>query len=516
MEVTENSSLSALFNNQKFKQTGAGAMQSSFVAALDSTINASNSTEASSKLQASDVIKDDKPQIKEDVSAKDEPKNTDDIKDDTKKDSSPIEGKDDSATQAAEASNSAEKNDTIDKGTASQQQANGAATEAKNVNEMVDEVVGREVSSFKAGSTQNQGGEISTKASQNDSTEITQDQADISKTQISQNIEVSPQVVQVAQTQIPTEVDALTEVATPKSISAEEISAQASSDVAKAAVEVFDLPQDTALQKTAEVKAQEQEISQKIADPSKKIEISVETAQEGFDFSKPKVAAESLQPTKDVDTSSLKAQDINVSQAIKPQVVLAEVAKSAAGGLQATITPAVDITSKAQQNNIAAVGIELSNKASKFNETASTQKMANNDNLKAMSKEVIDQIKVNITKSAVKGVDVIDIKLKPEDLGELSIKIEIKKEDGSVEINIAATNKETLELLQKDAATLQKAFEDAGYKMGENSLSFSEQNQDSKENSQKQARMDFMADALSEQSQEEIIYEGNTALNIKV
>ena len=44
------------------------------------------------------------------------------------------------------------------------------------------------------------------------------------------------------------------------------------------------------------------------------------------------------------------------------------------------------------------------------------------DVYKGMSREVVEQVKVNITKSAVKGIDKIDISLKPEDLGHIEIK----------------------------------------------------------------------------------------------
>lgn len=47
--------------------------------------------------------------------------------------------------------------------------------------------------------------------------------------------------------------------------------------------------------------------------------------------------------------------------------------------------------------------------------------------LKGMSREVVEQVKVNITKSAVKGVDKIDVTLKPEDLGHIEIKCKFPK-----------------------------------------------------------------------------------------
>ena len=62
-------------------------------------------------------------------------------------------------------------------------------------------------------------------------------------------------------------------------------------------------------------------------------------------------------------------------------------------------------------------------KASAANDSSST---SFRDVYKGMGKEVVDQIKVNITKSAVKGVDKIEIQLKPEDLGHIEVKMQIR------------------------------------------------------------------------------------------
>ena len=94
------------------------------------------------------------------------------------------------------------------------------------------------------------------------------------------------------------------------------------------------------------------------------------------------------------------------------------------------------------------------------------------DIYKGMSKEVVDQVKVNITKSAVKGVDNIEIKLKPEDLGHIEVKMQISK-DGKLHAHIISSRPETMEILQKEAGSLEKAFNEAGFDMDSGSLSFS-------------------------------------------
>lgn len=93
------------------------------------------------------------------------------------------------------------------------------------------------------------------------------------------------------------------------------------------------------------------------------------------------------------------------------------------------------------------------------------------DVYKGMSKEAVEQVKVNITKSAIKGVDTIEVRLKPEDLGHIEIKMQIK--DGKLHAHIISSRPETMETLQKDSQILEKAFNDAGFQTDENSLSFS-------------------------------------------
>lgn len=94
------------------------------------------------------------------------------------------------------------------------------------------------------------------------------------------------------------------------------------------------------------------------------------------------------------------------------------------------------------------------------------------DVYKGMGKEVVEQVKVNITKSAVKGVDTIEIQLKPEDLGKIEIKMQIGK-DGKLQAHIISSRAETADILQKEMSNLQKAFNDAGFQADDGSLSFS-------------------------------------------
>jgi flagellar hook-length control protein FliK len=94
---------------------------------------------------------------------------------------------------------------------------------------------------------------------------------------------------------------------------------------------------------------------------------------------------------------------------------------------------------------------------------------------------VADQVSVQINKAIKAGLDRISIQLRPENLGRVDVKMDISR-DGGVSVAIIADNKDTMELLQRDAKELLKALADAGLKAGSGDLNFNlrgEQNQNS-------------------------------------
>ena len=143
------------------------------------------------------------------------------------------------------------------------------------------------------------------------------------------------------------------------------------------------------------------------------------------------------------------------------------------------------------------------------------------DVFKGMGKEVIEQIKVNITKSAIKGVDTIDIQLKPEDLGKIQIKMHISK-DGKLQAEIISGRPETLDILQKDVSALSKAFNDAGYDTDSRSFSFSFQNENQTQEQQKDdsGLLKFIGDTLEQEADiagnDNLGYDPTLGLNIRV
>ena len=158
-------------------------------------------------------------------------------------------------------------------------------------------------------------------------------------------------------------------------------------------------------------------------------------------------------------------------------------------------------------------------KASAANDSSST---SFRDVYKGMGKEVVDQIKVNITKSAVKGVDKIEIQLKPEDLGHIEVKMQIGKDQA----HIVASRPETAEILQKEIGNLQKAFNEAGFQTDEGSLSFSFRDDgQAGQNQERNNLRNFIGDVLEQETAMDAAvgdlfagtaWDGKNGLNIRV
>jgi flagellar hook-length control protein FliK len=83
----------------------------------------------------------------------------------------------------------------------------------------------------------------------------------------------------------------------------------------------------------------------------------------------------------------------------------------------------------------------------------------------------VDQVAVKLTSTAKDGGGKISIRLNPEELGKVDVKLEIGR-DGAVRATVSADRPETLDLMQRDARALEKALQDAGLKTDSNSLQF--------------------------------------------
>ena len=82
-----------------------------------------------------------------------------------------------------------------------------------------------------------------------------------------------------------------------------------------------------------------------------------------------------------------------------------------------------------------------------------------------------DQVTVQITKALQSGVDKITIQLRPASMGRIDVQMEIAS-DGRTSLVITADNRDTLDLLQRDARYLEQALKDAGLQADAGNMEF--------------------------------------------
>lgn len=95
---------------------------------------------------------------------------------------------------------------------------------------------------------------------------------------------------------------------------------------------------------------------------------------------------------------------------------------------------------------------------------------------------VAQQVSVHLTKAIADGVDRIEIRLTPVELGRVDVRLDIG-DDGNVRAVFNAERPQTVELLQRDARELTRALQDSGLKADSGSLNFNlrEQNRESQQ-----------------------------------
>ena len=203
------------------------------------------------------------------------------------------------------------------------------------------------------------------------------------------------------------------------------------------------------------------------------LQAAAQDADSEVSFAKPSQLVSSDAAAQPVAANGQNAANVKANvQTVAPVMTAAVRADAADAVVSApSSVSGVSEVSSAAVSHAGASGSEFVN-AAKAEANAKTNDASFRDIYKGMSKEVVDQVKVNITKSAVKGVDKIDIQLKPEDLGHIEVKMRISK-DGKLQAHIISSRPETMEVLQKEIQTLEKAFNDAGFQTDEGSLSFS-------------------------------------------
>ncbi|MDG1286031.1 MAG: flagellar hook-length control protein FliK [Rickettsiales bacterium] len=89
---------------------------------------------------------------------------------------------------------------------------------------------------------------------------------------------------------------------------------------------------------------------------------------------------------------------------------------------------------------------------------------------------VRDQVAVQVKQGIEKGDTNINIRLRPHELGRVDVRVEVAI-DGRTTLAIVAENRDTLEMLQRDSRSLEKAFADLGMDMSDSGMSFDLQEQ---------------------------------------
>lgn len=88
----------------------------------------------------------------------------------------------------------------------------------------------------------------------------------------------------------------------------------------------------------------------------------------------------------------------------------------------------------------------------------------------------VNQFAVDIAAKSQSGAKQFDIRLDPPELGRVEVRLSIDA-TGKAEAHLSADQPQTLDLLQKDAASLTRALRDAGLNVAQDGLNFSLRNQ---------------------------------------
>jgi hypothetical protein len=84
----------------------------------------------------------------------------------------------------------------------------------------------------------------------------------------------------------------------------------------------------------------------------------------------------------------------------------------------------------------------------------------------------VSALPIEIGMRALEGSQSFSIRLHPEELGRVDVKLHIS-DDGSVKAQIVVDRVDTLAMLQRDAKTLERSFEQAGLRTSDTGLQFS-------------------------------------------
>lgn len=112
-----------------------------------------------------------------------------------------------------------------------------------------------------------------------------------------------------------------------------------------------------------------------------------------------------------------------------------------------------------------------SQQAQQAQQQAHAGQAQNADRQQRPGHSVVEQVFVKITKAIKAGNDRITIQLRPANMGRVEVKMELTHDNRLMAV-VTADNKDTLEMLQRDARDLQRALADAGLHTDNGDLNF--------------------------------------------
>ncbi|WP_137045787.1 flagellar hook-length control protein FliK [Pseudolabrys sp. FHR47] len=134
-------------------------------------------------------------------------------------------------------------------------------------------------------------------------------------------------------------------------------------------------------------------------------------------------------------------------------------------------------------------GMQLQNFSAVLHQTHATGASASASGAASISSDdkavSIANVPVEISAKITSGKNQFDIRLDPEELGKIHVKVNVDR-DGNITTHMVADRPETLDLLRRDTQGLERALQDAGLKTSDNSLQFSlrDQTQQQQQNQQ--------------------------------
>lgn len=167
---------------------------------------------------------------------------------------------------------------------------------------------------------------------------------------------------------------------------------------------------------------------------------------------------QTVPPAKTAEAANMAGGEVkaSVQSGLEAAARIPDVAAPKLDIVTTPLTPAADVSAKLLTAETAASAAQTATGAARSGEVAAT----------------MQALPVEIGMRALKGNTEFTIRLDPAELGKIEVKLAID-EEGGVTAKLVADRVETLQLLQRDAKTLERAFDQAGLKTSPDTLQFS-------------------------------------------